>query len=132
MPVYDYNSNTKTLTEVGIAEKGDVDMTIKSVTYTGTGAVTNSVTFPEKPFMVIGFTQDPIEDKYTRGMLPFIFERSSSQLCLNWTEVGRTGNTYMEYSNLRVEIDGNTMSWTGPDASQALNMENVRYTIYYI
>lgn len=109
---------------------GGGGMTIKSVTYTGTGAVTNSVTFPEKPFMVIGFTQDPIEDNVTRGMIPFIFERSNSQLALNWTisDVGR----YDYYKTHRVNIDENTMSWTGDDASQALNSEDVTYTIYYI
>ena len=108
------------------------NLSIKSVTYTGTGATTNSVTFPEKPFMVIGFTQDPIEEQYTRGMLPFIFERSSSHLCLCWTGVHTGISTYQDYANIRVEIDGNTMSWTGPDASQALNQENVKYIIYYI
>lgn len=109
---------------------GGGGMTIKSVTYTGTGAVTNSVTFPEKPFMVIGFTQDPIEDNVTRGMIPFIFERSNSQLALNWTINGEGTNNY--YKARKVNIDGNTMSWTGDDASQALNSEDVTYTIYYI
>ena len=109
---------------------GGGGMTIKSVTYTGTGAVTNSVTFPEKPFMVIGFTQDPIEDTVTRGMIPFIFERSNSQLALNWTINGEGTSNY--YKAFRVNINENTMSWTGADAPQALNSENVTYTIYYI
>ena len=109
---------------------GGGGLTIKSVTYTGTGANTNSVTFPEKPFMVIGFTQDPIEDNVTRGMIPFIFERSNSQLALHWTVNGEGVPNY--YKARKVNIDGNTMSWTGDDATQALNSEGVTYTIYYI
>lgn len=108
---------------------------VKTLTYTGTGLTSQSITFPDTPFMILGFTQNPIEDRYTRGLIPFIWNRSNSHLCLCWSDTQSTQpqtNTYQFYSNMRVTLSGNTMSWTGSDASQALNQSGTEYTIYYI
>lgn len=108
---------------------------VKTLTYTGTGSTSQSITFPDTPFMIMGFTQNPIEDRYTRGLIPFIWNRSNSQLCLCWSDIQSTApqtNTFQFYSNMRVTISGNTVSWTGSDASQALNQSGTEYTIYYI
>lgn len=107
---------------------------IKSVSWTGTGATTNSITFPEKPLMVLGYTQDSDYDTFVRGIMPFFFHPSTAMLRIFWKRKSETSHTtdYTYNSSYVLTINGNNISWTGLDASQALNSNGVEYTIYYI
>ena len=107
---------------------------IKSISWTGTGTTTNSITFPDKPLMVLGYTQDSDYDAWVRGIMPFFFHPSTAMLRIFWKNKSETSHVsdYTYSSSYVLTINGNSISWIGLDTSQALNSNGVEYTLYYI
>ena len=134
----DYLKNTENGEAVGKIQddlQGQINgLAIKTLTYTGTGTTTNSITFPEKPLMVLGYTQDSDYDTFVRGIMPFFFHPSTAMLRIFWKGKSETSHAsdYTYSSSYVLTINGNSISWIGLDASQALNSNGVEYTLYYI
>lgn len=136
----DYLKNTdngQTVADIQTDLQGQINgLAIKTLTYTGTGTTTNSITFPEKPLMVLGITQHEMESPYQdyhRSIIPFVYDSRSSTMLVQWVKNVDTSSTQYRGSMLYyLTINGNTMTWTAQDASQAFNLENIEYTVYYI
>lgn len=109
---------------------GGSEFTIKTLAYTGTGSSTNTITFPEKPFMVLGITQDPMDDdKWKRNIIPFIWAYSTAEMSMFWSN----GSSHsLGGSCTRLTLTDTSMSWTAEDNTQAFNISNTTYTVYYI
>lgn len=136
----DYLKNTGNGVAVADIQKdlqGQINgLAIKTLTYTGTGTTTNSITFPIKPMQVLGITQHEMESPYQdyhRSIIPFVYDSRSSTMLCQWVKNVDTSSTQYRGSMLYyLTINGNTMTWTAQDAAQAFNLENIEYTVYYI
>ena len=124
-PTIDLNVSVKVVRGAG----GLTTTNIKSYTYTGTGSTSQSITFPDKPFMVLGASKEDVDD-YSLSIAPFLWDANST-LLLYWQRKSGAAATgsMMSYS---LTFSGNSVSWTGTDAGQALNVSGAAYTIYYI
>ena len=129
------SDNGQTVADIQTDLQGQINgLAIKTLTYTGTGNTTNAITFPDKPLMVLGYTQDSDYGTFVRGIMPFFFHPSTAMLRIFWKGKSETSHAsdYTYSSSYVLTINGNSISWIGLDASQALNSNGVKYTVYYI
>lgn len=105
---------------------------IKAFTYTGTGTVNHSTTFPEVPTMVLAmFGQHTFSSNtWSVSSRPFVW--GVRPVFVDWCAVGGTsnGNQMMPATYNGKEISFSGMGISDPGA--ALNAEGETYTVYYI
>jgi hypothetical protein len=103
---------------------------VKSLTYVGDGEYVKDITFPEIPTYIL-----TIQRKHTGDSN---YEASMSDIIYNYTQLGYviykvTNGTTAGLSFNRLSYNGNIMTITNTSsAGQALNTDNIEYTVYYI
>lgn len=103
---------------------------IKSVSWTGTGTATNSITFPEKPTLVLSI-QITNKDPLNAACMPFRYG-NPSMFC-TYTDIQAPSSWRGTYtSRLTYSADELTMTITGTDKGSAWNDETTNYTLYYM
>lgn len=119
------SDNGQALADIQRDLQGQIDgLKIKTLTYTGTGSSTNTITFPEVPTFVLHIT-NLIAD--TRGFISSTSPILWGVPVLNINFVGPQTNT----SSARVSYADNTMTISGGDEGLAMNA-TAEYTVYYI
>lgn len=112
-------------------QNGNIDVVrrnvpeLKSLTYTGSGAVTRDITFSEKPSLIASITKDdPTLNELCTIPVPYgttkLYSASSNQ----------TTNELLS-SDLAYSNDDLTMTISGTDEKTAFNEDTVVYTVYY-
>lgn len=116
--------------ETEIAGGGGGGLSLKTVSWTGTGTATNSITFPEKPTLVLSI-QITNKDPLNAACMPFRYG-SPSMFCVytNYQAPSVWKGTYT--SRLTYSADELTMTITGNDKGSAWNDETTNYTLYYM
>ena len=107
---------------------------IKSFTYTGTGVVNHTVTFPELPTMVLAIYGEHTFGSNTWSVSARPFAWGVRPVYSEWCAVGGTtnGNQMMPaaYNDTDYEVTFSGMSISDPGAS--LNAQGVVYTVLYM
>ena len=107
---------------------GAVSPVLKSVTWTGTGTTTRSITFPAKPTLVLSI-QFTNKDNINAGVVPFRYG-SPSMFCMYGSNASSWSGSYA--SSLTYSVDELTMTITGSDKGSAWNDETTDYILYYM
>lgn len=107
---------------------------IKSFTYTGTGVVNHTVTFPELPTMVLAIHGEHTFGGNTWSVSTRPFAWGVRPVYSDWCAIGATsnGNQMMpaSYNNTDFEVTFSGMTISDPGAS--LNAQGVVYTVLYL
>lgn len=107
---------------------GAASPVLKSVTWTGTGTTTRSITFPEKPTLVLSI-QLTNKPSTNAGTVPFRYG-APSVFCVYGSNTSSWSGSYA--SALTYSVDELTMTITGSDKGSAWNDETTDYILYYM
>ena len=105
---------------------------IKVFTYTGTGTVNHSITFPEVPKMVLAMFGQHTYSSNTWSVSSRPFVWGVRPVFVDWCAVGGTSN---DNQMMPATYNGREISFSGMaelDPGVALNAEGETYTVYYI
>lgn len=120
------SDNGQAVADIQTDLQGQIDgLKIKTLTYTGTGSSTNTITFPEIPVCIFSFVNKQRDSYGNFGWTnPFTWD-------LPYITIYYTGSSSGSQSSA-VSYTGNTMTLTGSDAGLAMNRSDTEYNIYYI
>ena len=109
---------------------GGSGLSLKTVSWTGTGTATNNITFSEKPTLVLSI-QMTNKDPLNAACMPFRYGSPSMFCVYSDTRAPSTWRgTYT--SRLTYSADELTMTITRNDKGSAWNDETTNYTLYYM
>lgn len=109
---------------------GSESFSIKKLTYTGNGNLTNQITFPTTPKMIIKITGSgssaPILETFN------IMYNQDTTYYTRYLESSATTQWRAEHGTITYSGNTMTLTTTSSAASGALNTNNQEYTVYYI
>lgn len=107
--------------------KGASEMSIKSISWTGTGERTNSITFPSEPAIILSISiKNPTGA--SSAIVPLAYKQNA--VFVVWQNGSSIQTWYI--SSVTYSADGLTMSITGNDAGSAFNASGTEYELLYI
>lgn len=100
---------------------------VKTLTYTGTGSTTNTITFPETPTIILSIDGMGVSNGYV-SLGTFRYGSRAVSGCYVNTQNSQKGEI-----ELRATIDGNSLTLSlGADAGAVCNVSGETYTVIYI
>ena len=112
----------------GSGKGGSGTSGLKSISWTGTGTASHSITFPEKPTLLLalhgGSTGGDVQFvpiQYGCGLWNYVYANNYTQ--------GAAGRCGLNYSADELTM---TMTHSDGNGAAACNLSGVTYTLYYI
>ncbi len=110
-----------------VTSDGVYKATVKTLTYTGTGEQTNTITFPDTPTVILSIDGMGLENGYV-SLSSFRFGAQAVNGCYFNTQNSQNGEI-----RLRASVDGNTLTLSmGVDAGAVCNTLDEQFTVVYI
>ena len=119
-----YNGTNKEVSFAGLE--------VKSFTYTGDGTYTNTIQFADKPKIILSIQRKFTGDSHYAAQTYNIIWNYTGN-CIVFYKATGGPNYLIAFSSITYDDVNNTMSITNTSsAGQAMNTENVEYTVLYI